>query len=112
MVSNAEVKVISNSIFQNSVFWKTGLSDTYKWIISNIQRLKNAKSDSATKMWSNYLYLYVATYLVHSIVVKVALNNMLTTTAKRPNIPISDMSPTEKYLQAEGETYLDKWASD
>lgn len=35
LVSNAEVKVISNSIFQNSVFWKTGISDTYKWIISN-----------------------------------------------------------------------------
>lgn len=89
LVSNTEVKVISNSIFQNSVFWKTGLSDTYKWIISNIQRLKNAKSDSATKMWSNHLYQYVATYLVHSIVVKVALNNMLNTTVKRPNIPMT-----------------------
>lgn len=89
LVSNAEVKVISNSIFQNSVFWKTGISDTYKWIISNIQRLKNAKSDSATKMWSNYLYQYVAMYLVHSIVLKVALNNMLNTTVKRPNIPMT-----------------------
>lgn len=47
-------------------------------------------------------------YLVHSIVLKVALNNTLNTTVRRPNIPISDMSPTEKYLQAEEETYLDK----
>lgn len=70
------------------------------------QRLKNAKSDSATKMWSNYLYQYVAMYLVHSIVLKVALNNMLNTTVKRPNIPICDTSPIEKYVQAEGENLL------
>lgn len=59
-------------------------------------------------MWSNYSYQYVAMYLVHSIVLKVALNNTLNTTVRRPNIPISDTSPTEKYLQAEEETYLDK----